>query len=182
MKCLLERLQRRRDRIGIPKEKKDFMRLEKVCADYLDMFLYSVSKYIDIFVYNSPERIREKFEIDRKAACREYDLYLKRSDCHISIEEKSASYYHPDMPFEEMQCVTSHDIGWIYTTKAAMIVYTYWPCWPESRRLPFIYIIDNWGKCFEWFQNNRDSFEGYEALGGWGLTQGRRVAGFRGRR
>jgi hypothetical protein len=52
------------------------------------------------------------------------DLILIHPKGEWKIEEKSASYYAPFMPFEEHQDYPNWD-GWIFYTEAEIIIYFY---------------------------------------------------------
>jgi len=80
-------------------------------------------------------------------ANKDYDVFVHWNNNGWKIEEKTASYWAPYMPFEEHQDYPKND-GWIFYTKADFIMYLYF-----KNEQPYICYLIYWKKAMEFYMD-----------------------------
>ena len=85
------------------------------------------------------------------------DLTLIKDNNIFRVEEKSARYIHPCIPFEIWQDKPEKDKGWVYKIEADLIIYIYWDEKLNNIEPDKIYCI-YWPKTFKWFEKNKDKY------------------------
>ncbi len=128
------------------------MRIENEAQKYLN----------EIYKEKGFETLRVKGIENKKG-----DIYLIKENCKWLVEEKSASYYAPYMPFEEHQNFPEWD-GWIFYTKADAIVYFYFNKYPS----PYICYFVEWQRAKRFYEKLRNEWREYRNTKYKGDTRG----------